>query len=64
MAVYSHSLRQVSAGNCGRHRVVPELYKREELRYRPLLYIKARVYNFVIVPSNGIIKCMPIKLLK
>jgi hypothetical protein len=42
---------------------VPELYKREEMRYRPLLYIKIKVYNF-IVPSNGIIKCIPMKLLK
>jgi hypothetical protein len=43
---------------------VPELYKREEVRYRSLLYVKIRVYNFVIVPSNGIIKCIPIILLK
>ena len=63
MTVYSHSLRHVSAGNCGRHRVVPELYKTEELRYKPLLYIKIRVCNVVIVPGNGI-KCIPIKLLK
>ena len=39
------------------------MYKREELWYRPLLYIKIHVYNFVIIPNNGIIKCISAKLL-
>jgi len=30
--------------------------EREELRFRPLFYIKIQVYNFVIVRNNGIIK--------
>jgi hypothetical protein len=32
----SHSLRHVSAGNCSHHRVVLQLYKREEVRQRDL----------------------------
>jgi hypothetical protein len=57
------SLWRVSARNCSPHRVVLQLYKREELRGLSLA-IEVQVYNFLIITNNGIINCLSIKLLK
>jgi hypothetical protein len=48
-----HSLRHVSAGNCRHHRVVLQLYKREELRYSLSFTLK---YRFIILLLYQIIK--------
>jgi hypothetical protein len=53
--VYSfirHFHYNIPASNGGHHWVVLQLYKREEIRQRPLLYIKTQLYNWAL-PSYG-----------
>jgi hypothetical protein len=59
MYIYvSHSLRRVSAGNYGRHRVVLQLGR--DLSFT----VKIQDHNFVVIPNSGVIKCTSIKSLQ
>jgi hypothetical protein len=60
----SHSLRHVSSGNYCRRQVVLQLYKRKNCGRGLSFTVKLQTYDFVIIPNNGKMQCVPVKQLK